>query len=290
MKKNLLLLLSLITFGNTVSMQAPDTNHIRTMSFNIRTLVKEKDPKNNWINRRNQVIELIKSLHPDIMGLQEPTIEQVKDLDTALKTNYAWFGTARGSSWMGMGPSEYNPIFYNTQRLELQESGTFVINPCSKIEYILNLKKYGLLPRICTWGKFKDKATQQEFFVFNTHLDHLYATAQAHGLETIMKFMDKHTTPLPIIFMGDFNTEITPNLQKTTLRDFIHPKSLASKITGPDETYTGWYFNELKKIDHILINKNAPMKVIQYSTIQETNKDTLPSDHRPVLVDLAFEK
>src|SRR5205085_168159 len=104
----------------------------------------------------------------------------------------------------------------------------------------------GLLPRICTWAKFQDKTTNQEFLVFNTHLDHLYLTAQIHGLETILKFIESQPKSLPLILMGDFNTEITPELQNGTLKNFINTKMLARQIVGPEETRTGWRHEELK--------------------------------------------
>lgn len=288
MKNNIFALLALITFGSSLAMHAPEGTPIRIMTFNIRRLGKEKDEKNLWQNRQGRVVELIKSLHPDIMGLQEPTVEQITDLKNAL--NMPSFGAGRGKSWLGMGPDEYNAIFYNSKRLGLEESGTFAINPSTKLEYAWDPKKYGLLPRICTWGKFKDKSSNQEFFVFNTHLDHLYATAQVHGLTTILQFIESIPKNLPLILMGDFNTEITPELQSSTLKDFINTKALAREVVGPDETRTGWRHEELKKIDHILVRNNAPVGVLRHLTIQEPCKDTLPSDHRPVMVDLVFVK
>lgn len=283
-----IILFVILAISNAFAMETPAPNPLRIMTFNIRCGVREKASKNLWQNRRARVIELIESLHPDIMGLQEPTIEQMNDLEKALKLS--WFGANRGSSWFGLAPDEYNPIFYNNERLELLESGTFSINPCTKMEYLWDRKKYGLLPRICTWGKFKDRATQQEFFVFNTHLDHLYAEAQRHGLETILKFIDEKPANIPLIFMGDFNTEITPDLQTSTLKNFINTSTIAREKAGPEETRTGWYFEELKKIDHILVRKGTSIEVLQQQTIVEPDKDTLPSDHRPVIDDLIFGK
>jgi endonuclease/exonuclease/phosphatase family metal-dependent hydrolase len=282
------IILILITCNSAFAMDVPAAKPLRIMTFNIRREGKEKDPKNLWQNRKARVIDLIKSLHPDIMGLQEPTIEQVHDLGPAL--NMAWIGSGRGSSWFGMGPDEYNPIFFNTHRLQLLEYGTFPINPCSRWEYVWDREKYGLLPRICTWGKFKDLTTQHEFFVFNTHLDHLYLRAKVHGLETILKFVDEKPATIPLIFMGDLNTEITPDLQSTTLKNFTNTTLLAKEKTGPEETRTGWRHEELKKIDHILVRTSAPVMVQRHTTVVEQDKDTLPSDHRPVIVDLEFGK
>lgn len=271
-----------------LAMDVPAANPLRIMTFNIRREGKEKDLKNRWNNRKARVFELIASLHPDIIGLQEPTIVQIHDLAQAL--NMEWFGSGRGSSWLGMGADEYNPIFFNSKRLELLESGTFPINPCSTTEYMWDREKYGLLPRICTWGKFKDLTTQHEFFVFNTHLDHLYMRAQVHGLETIIKSIDTKPANIPLILMGDFNTEITPGLQSTILKNFANTNTHAKEKIGPEETRTGWRHEELKKIDHILVRTSAPITVLRHTTIVEQDKDTLPSDHRPVILDVELGK
>jgi endonuclease/exonuclease/phosphatase family metal-dependent hydrolase len=288
MKNALFALVILNTCNSVQAMDVPAANPIRIMTFNIRRAGNEKDAKNLWQNRKTRVIDLIKSLHPDVMGLQEPTIEQVHDLGPAL--NMAWIGSGRGSSWFGMGPDEYNPIFFNTHRLRLLEYGTFQINPCSTMQYLWDREKYGLLPRICTWGKFQDVASQHEFFVFNTHLDHLYSRAQVHGLETILKFIEAKPSNIPLFLMGDLNTEITPDLQNTVLKNFINTNSLAREKTGPEETRTGWQHEELKKIDHILVRHGTSITVRRHTTIVEQDKDMLPSDHRPVIIDVEFRK
>lgn len=278
----------MLLFGALHSMeeQCPLT---RIMTFNIRRQGKEKNVQNLWEQRKKRVENLIKQVNPDFMGLQEPTKEQIEDLAQMLN-QYAWFGKGRGPSWGGLGENEYNPIFYSKDRFELLDHGTFSINACSKIEYAWDPKKYGLLPRICTWGKFKDKKSGQQLYVYNTHLDHKFQKAQLHGLATIIEFMNAQKEELPIILMGDFNTELSPEIKNTLPAHFKDAKELAQQHLGPQETRTGWDFEELKKIDHILFKKSsAPISVLEYKVIEEANTKLLPSDHRPVVVDICLK-
>ena len=269
----------------------PESSSLHLMSFNVRRKGKEAQTKNLWVNRKARVAAAIKTVRPDIMGLQEATIDQIKDLDESLKSEqYAWFGSGRGSEWFGKSENEYNPIFYNTKRVECMESGTFVLNPAGFLNYrfFLNPKKVGLLTRICTWGKFRDKATGQVFYVYNTHLDHKYQAARVNELAAIAKAVRLEQSP--VVLMGDFNMEITPDLLSALLKDFKNTKEVAQNVAGPVETRTGWQFEELKRIDHILVSKQVPVKVTRHMVLQEQNKDLLLSDHRPVLVDLIFER
>ena len=70
------------------------------------------------------------------MGLQEATIDQIKDLEHSLGNGrYAWFGIGRGAEWLGIAENEYNPIFYNPKKFELITSGTFFLNPSGFLNY-----------------------------------------------------------------------------------------------------------------------------------------------------------
>lgn len=263
-------------------------DQLRMMSFNVRRKGKEAHSAFKWKHRRTKVAHTITQARPDILGLQEATIDQIQDTQSLIKNKeYAWFGTGRGAQWFNRAANEYNPIFYRTSRLELKDSGTFVINP-SGVNFIFKPKQIGLLRRICTWGKFRDKQTNEEFFVFNTHLDNKYHAARLNSLKNIMQTVDAKKTQLPIIFMGDFNTNLTPDVMNV-LKNFVNTKDIAKSKVGPEETRTGWNYQELKKIDHILVAKNKTPLVVQHTVIKERSAQEMPADHRPVMVDVVLK-
>ena len=297
MKQYIVMLCVALAIGNIYAMDFDPTlqtlKPLRIMTFNVRRQGKETDPKKEWAVRKPRVEAIIKKMQPDIVGLQEPTVEQIESLDAELKKeSYAWFGTGRGAEWWGKSENEYNPIFFNTKRFDLIENGTFVLNPSGTFNYkfLWSPTSVGLLTRICTWGKFKDKESGHEFFVYNTHLDHIFDAARMNGFTTIIKTIEERKDTLPTILMGDFNMELTPELESGLLKNFANTKAIAHSKGGPDATRTGWGFKELAKIDHILVSKNAPLDVIQHMVIEESNKDELASDHRPVFVEMVFKR
>ena len=55
-------------------------------------------------------------------------------------------------------------------KFELLEQGTFWLSPASAVP---SKGWDAALPRICTWGQFRDKGTGFVFYFFNTHFDHM---------------------------------------------------------------------------------------------------------------------
>ena len=258
----------------------------RVMTFNIRQNgVTEKDTANSWPNRLPRITTILSEIQPDIIGMQEPLKEQIADLKTNL-SEYTQIGDSRGSCWWNLDTDEYNPIWFKADRFTLKDSGTFHIdgNP-SKIERILNQKKYGLLSRICTWALLHDKITNAHVYVFNTHLDHMFTEARRFGLSNILKFIKTNRIDTwPVLLMGDFNTNVEGDIKELLdAAQFKNTKVLAQTVEGPENTYTGYGYHQECLIDHILAL--GGVNASRHVTIPE-GQDGYPSDHRPVFVDL----
>lgn len=278
----------IICTSEVFAMESSNTSLIRVMTYNIRREGKEETAERLWHNRKPLVNELLGVAKPDIIGFQEPTKEQIADIE-ALLPNFKQFGEGRGESWWGLGDDEYNPIFYNNEKFTLLDSGTFFINKLDTWFGWMpwHVRQTGWLPRICTWGEFEDKQTLQKFYVYNTHFDHMFPLAQLLCARTVVKDIKKRNKEhLPVIVMGDFNTPFAGEMKKI-FDAFTHAKEIAKEVQGPLETRTGWNDNELKWIDHILINKTSNPHVQRYEVIAHAG---YPSDHRPVFADIGFNK
>ena len=118
-------------------------------------------------------------------------------------------GESRGSSWWGLATDEATTIAFKKDLFELQDYGTFSVNPefNSWAWMPWYRAQTGLLPRVCTWVRLKDKRTNKEFYVYNTHLDHMYAQARELAMQKIMKDIEQRAAGYPVIMMGDFNRQ-----------------------------------------------------------------------------------
>jgi endonuclease/exonuclease/phosphatase family metal-dependent hydrolase len=280
--------------GESSSSVAPTASDetIKITTYNIRREGSEKDSKNLWHNRKQLVFNLIKEINPAILGLQEVVKSQLADLAAALP-NYKYFGEPRSaqSSWLQWAvmfhpraKDEYSPIFYDEKRVILLEKDSLGINPRNWI-----MTAY--LPRVCTVGLFKDIKSGKKFYVYNTHLDNGKDFIRAKQIEMILADVKKRTQGLPVIIMGDFNTPLSGKepvasaiRQSFDAAEFIKLDP-AIKAEGPMETRTGWNNNELKIIDHI---RTKGAKVLKYVVVTSP-EGVYPSDHRPVMVDIALQ-
>ncbi|GAP70739.1 metal-dependent hydrolase, endonuclease/exonuclease/phosphatase family [Bacteroidales bacterium 6E] len=277
MKQFLLIILTLTFFQTS----AQDMNIV---SYNIRYNTPN-DGVNAWPNRIEMVTGLLKFHDADIFGLQEALIGQIEDISTRMPS-FKWFGTGRDDGKMG---GEFSPIFYNSEKFELVDNGQFWLSetpdkPSKGWDAALN--------RICTWGKFKSKASGAQFFVFNTHFDHIGDTARANSAILIQDKISELSgnTKLPVILTGDFN--LTP---ETLPIQLMKRKMLDSYEVSENPAYGPvGTFNAFKRdhplngrIDYVFVNDKV--RVHKYGALTDSWDNRYPSDHLPLLVKISFK-
>ena len=260
---------SLTVFGQTTSI----------MTFNIR-LDNPNDNQNSWNNRKNELAGLIEYYHPDIFGIEEGLSNQV-DFIKRHSSNYNFIGIGREGGTKG----EYSCIYYDTTKFELLYQTTFWL---SDTPDTFSVGWDAALPRICTYGKFKNKSTNDTINIFNTHFDHIGTTARKMSAKLILSKLNQYElNSAKVIVMGDFNS--TPNSEPITILkkrlDYGLEKSEKS-FYGPLGTFNG--FNNCStvniRIDYIF-TKN--ISVYSYRHIDDKRINNLCiSDHFPVLIEI----
>lgn len=258
----------------------------RLVSYNIR-FDNPNDGDNVWANRKAKVANLLRFHKAEIFGLQEALINQIEDLEKEFP-GFEYFGVGRNDGKTG---GEFCPVFYNAARFKVLESGTFWLSETP--EKPGSTGWFATLPRIATWIKFRDKSSGQEFFVFNTHLDHASESARDNGSKLIMDRITAMNDGLPVILCGDFNTKpgTTPYnniIDGSNGHLQMFDSKAASKYPpiGPTFTFVGWDFIGVpgRTIDYIFVN--GQVEVIQHTVICDNTDGVYPSDHLPVLIEL----
>jgi len=256
---------------------------LKVMTFNLRYASLE--PPNSWPQRRPVVKECIKLIEPDIIGTQEGLFWQLKEMANDLP-EYEWFGLGRE----GGSHSEFMAIFFNKARFELLEYDHFWL---SDTPMVIGSSTWGNSNRrMVTWGKFKDKLSGLEFFVWNTHLDHEVQAAREKGARLILDSIKKLNTELPVILTGDFNAVAQTNMAYEIL---VGPDKLKDswvlahkRINEKMNTFHGFSGPREKgeRIDWILFKGDAKVDTAEIVTFSRNGQ--YPSDHFPVVVTLEF--
>lgn len=275
MKNSILLICAFVCFNF-------NAQNLNVMTFNIR-LSLDSDKENSWENRKNDALQLLGYYHPDVFGIQEAVPQQMTDLKTGLK-NYDFVGVGRDD---GANKGEYSAIFYNTEKLQVLQSGTFWLSetpdrPSKGWDAAYN--------RVCTYALFKTKKGGRKFWTFNVHFDHVGIIARENSSKLILeKINTLNPRNFPVVLTGDFNltdkTEPIKIISKTMSDSFYNCRK---PHYGPTGTFTGFDVNTVPKdrIDYIF-TKGLSCQSIR--TINDRRENLLyPSDHFPVLAELKF--
>ena len=258
--------------------------HIKAMTYNIRLNV-DSDGINSWVNRKDYFLSQIQFYEPDVLGLQEVTPGQLTEIAAFLK-DYSYVGKGRDENNQG----ESSNIFFKKDRFNIKDSGTFWL---SETPDKVSKGWDAAINRVCTYVLLQDKTKKKLFWVFNTHLDHMGEMARTNGILLIMQKMKMlNKTNLPVIFMGDFNSEPGTERIKALKNEMLDTRDISiQKPFGPDGTFNGFKHNEAvtKLIDYIFISKGSLFVVQKYAVLSDSKDLKYPSDHLPVYVDLKYK-
>ena len=253
----------------------------RIATYNIRQK-NTHDTGNMWDERKEALTNLIKFHQFEIFGTQEGFNDQLVDMERLLP-GFKYIGVGRDD---GAEKGEYSAIFYDTKRFEVAKNGTFWLSATDISKP--NKGWDAALPRICTWGIFKDKKTKKQFILMNTHFDHVGVAARKESAKLMMAKAKEFAGNLPLIITGDFNVSETDEAYFTLANSGIVADSY-SKIDSryaPNSTFNGFgkSIKPAERIDHIFITPQFSVK--KYGILTDTYVGKYPSDHFPVMVDL----
>lgn len=256
---------------------------LRVMTYNIR-LNTPLDGKHAWPYRKDRVAGLIRRCKPDLAGFQEVLKGQLDDLSERLP-GFDWIGAGRED---GRSRGEFSPIFYDTSRLDLTDSGTFWLSPTPDVP---GSKGWDAdLPRVCTWGCFREKTSGDYLYHFNTHFDHVGGQARVESARLIASRVGEIADSAPVIITGDFNLTDTFEGYHVLVQFFHDARNeAATGHTGPAGTFFGFDAPNLRGpcIDYIFTRNGV--EVLTHSTVLDQSNGCYPSDHAPVVADMLVE-
>ena len=266
-----------IMMGSTVQAQ------MNVMTYNIK-YANENDGENSWSFRKSHITNQLKFYEPEIFGVQEALLSQLEHFKESLQ-QYEYIGVGRND---GMQTGEFSAIFYKSEMFTVLEKGTFWLSETPSKPSIGWDAAY---ERICTYALFQKVDSEEKFWVFNTHFDHVGETARQNSAALILKkIKELNKEDYPVILTGDLNLEPDSEPVKLITKTFSDSRGLAENVTfGPEGTFNNFQFQEpvTRRIDYVFTSPE--IEVLKYAVLTDSKDLRYPSDHFPVFVRLQLK-
>ncbi len=251
-------------------------------TWNLR-LDLAADGASAWPQRREAAKALVRWHRFDLMATQEGLPHQIDDL--AAMPGWAFVGVGRDDGRRG---GEHAALFYRTARLELLTHGDFWLSETPE------KPSRGWDGRCCnrlaTWARFADRESGRRFTAMSVHFDHEGVLARRESARLVLARASALAEGGPLLLLGDFNAE--PGSEPIAILSAALRDARAVSETppyGPPGT-----FNDFKpwqpareRIDWQFVSHHV--RVLRYGVLTDTLDGRAPSDHFPVVTELAFD-
>lgn len=251
--------------------------HLDVMTYNIRCGSCERpDDVNHWSKRKFLVTDVVRKHRPDLLGLQEAELFQVRDLAGMLAA-YDWIAVGRDD---GAEKGESNAILFRKTRFELLTQKTLWLSATPER---IGKGWDAALNRTVTIVRLRDRVDGREFFLFNTHFDHMGRQARLESSKLIVALTQSMGGGLPVIVTGDFNYTSKDGAYRI-VADALRDAERVSRSRPRGGSLT---FNDFgkslvpdNKIDFIFVN--GGFDVLSHRIVPDRHRGLYPSDHFPV--------
>jgi endonuclease/exonuclease/phosphatase family metal-dependent hydrolase len=257
---------------------------LRVMSFNIR-YGTARDGENHWERRREFLVETIAAFKPDLLGTQE-TLGFQRDYLSEQLDGYETLGVGRDD---GKERGEMMALYYRKERFERLDGGHFWL---SESPEVVGSKSWdSSLPRMVTWVKLRDRrqASAPAILFFNTHFDHMGATARRKSAELLRQKIETLGKDCSVIVAGDFNAGEGSDPYEALFGDKeqVSPVVDTYRTVHPERKENEGTFSGFKaeatggaRIDWIAASRDWQILDAQIDHTEREGRT--PSDHFPV--------
>ena len=265
----------------------PKSSSMMLMSSNVRFISSDDTEDRAWTTRRDKYYTMLKTMSPDIVGLQEAEQQHVKDiLKNCADYSYVGYGRKSGEDilkeYTGLDQlykkhSESTTILYKTDKFTKHSDGWFCHSdkPNKAGSYFAGTVDEQ--PRISTWAIFTHKDTGRKFFYLNSHTC-LYDEPMQKEIKLIRdKVKELNTENLPVVLSADWNLEEDDSWM-TPITNVYQSARKTAPVSDNSCTFHWWGTQE-RQIDHIFY---LGLECFEFHTVNQKWDGLYISDHYPI--------
>ncbi|KAH3666456.1 hypothetical protein OGAPHI_003452 [Ogataea philodendri] len=234
---------------NDITVQQTIEGLNSTLPIDVDTKWFSNYTEQPWSSRRIGVKNEVQFNNPEIFTVNEGLHRQVEDLKELL--GYPYIGVGRDD---GGEAGEYEAVFYNPHALEVVSNDTFWLSdtPFEPSKYP-GAGSY----RSATVVHFRSLDTGSTFVLINAHLDDQSDDQRKLGAALVKyraayEVENKH---VPVIFVGDFNSQVTGDSDGAYL---ISTGQQTFSESDLNSTFTDKYSNSLTDFNFLDILEETP--------------------------------
>ena len=271
---------------------SPPKGALRVMTFNVRGSY-HRDGENAWPRRAALNVRTIARQGPDLIGFQEFQDGNARVYERELDG----YDHVLGHRYENRPPHAYNAIYWDPERLQMLDAGGFWLSETPE-RFSGSWETRQI--RSANWVRFRQTSGGPEFLCVNTHLDHVSERARIEGSMLILRWLDgPEAAGAPVLLTGDFNREPRSKVRGVFERaGFVdahvaaghEPAKTFHAFQG--EGFRGRDPSKEHRIDWLLLrdgSRGERWSVEGYSIVLDAVPPVYPSDHYPVVADLALE-
>lgn len=253
---------------------------LKVVTFNVLVDFAPQPGVPPWSQRKELCSQVLRESQADLIGLQESSPGQIKFFAEELPGYAAHYYVSESGS-----PYPDAALMYREEAFERLDEGHWWLSPTPER---VSTGFGNVLPRLVVWVRLKHRPSGRELYFFNTHFDNS-RPSQDRMAELCQRLFEPFVAEgLPLIFVGDFNTDQErgdyPRLTSGGWADAYRASPLASPNGRDDNVPT---FPNGKRIDHIFYH-GPGLKAIRWERLESPDPDRPLSDHYPVYAELEW--
>ncbi|TKY73122.1 Endonuclease/exonuclease/phosphatase protein [Spatholobus suberectus] len=207
---------------------------LSVMTFNLHDDDQEQESCNSWEKRRDLCLSVITGYSPIILCTQQGLKTQLDFLQQGL-AGYDQFGISR------KGPQdttdEHCTIFYNKEKVELVEGGTFWLSESPSVPGSMSWGSE--FPCIATWA-ISLFPPGFSFQIVNTNMDKFSSRARRKSALLTWQHIASLPPSLSVVYCGGFNTQ-----KESTTGRFLLGRSREHGVVG--DMWDAWPCAHVRK-------------------------------------------